>query len=127
MATMTPQQFEDYLARQPGAQVAPSDAPDRPESFLHEQIMDYCEVKSWIYFHGSMAHRTRRTKAEPDFHIWADRGRKFAFECKRPGGKLSEEQARLRGMARWLGHEIHVVTSLAEFVAVVEWGEKCHS
>jgi len=85
------------------------------EEDLHDSIIDFCEERGWLYFHGSMAHKTYRTKGEPDFHIWADGGRKFAFECKSRLGKLSTAQLGVIAHAKQLGHTVHAIGSIEEF------------
>jgi len=89
------------------------------EASLHEEIFDACRQRGWIALHGSMAERTCRTLGEPDFTILADGGRVLFVECKSRSGKLSPAQAALKFHAEKLGHTIHVVRSLEEFLAVV--------
>jgi hypothetical protein len=93
--------------------------PELKESDLHAQIIEVCKAKGWIYFHGSMAHRTYRTKGECDFVILANRGRVFFVEVKRKGGKLTTEQKGLAIWAEKLEHEIHLVHDLTEFLSKV--------
>jgi Holliday junction resolvase-like predicted endonuclease len=90
------------------------------EACLHEAVFDECRRRGWIALHGSMAERTCRTLGEPDFVILADGGRVLFVECKSRTGKLSVEQAALKHHAEKLGHEVHVVRSMAEFLAVVD-------
>jgi hypothetical protein len=90
------------------------------EAELHTQILDYCSSKGWIAFHGNMARATGRTLGEPDFEILIDGGRFLLIECKTKTGKLSVEQ---QGMILWaekLGHKIHVVRSMEEFVCLAK-------
>lgn len=89
------------------------------ESELHDEIIEYCKDRRWIYFHGSMAHATKRTKGEPDFIILADR-RVFFIECKSKTGKPSTEQLGVIQWAATLGHTIHVVTSMDQFRRIVQ-------
>jgi hypothetical protein len=89
------------------------------ESDLHEEIFDECRRRSWIALHGSMAERTCRTLGEPDFVILADGGRVLFVECKSRTGKLSPAQAALQHHAAKLGHTVHVVRSLEEFLKLV--------
>ncbi len=91
----------------------------RNEAEIHEQIFDACRQRGWIALHGSMAERTCRTLGEPDFTILADGGRVLFVECKSRSGKLSPAQAALKFHAEKLGHAIHVVRSLEDFLAVV--------
>ncbi|HSH16828.1 MAG TPA: hypothetical protein VLD18_12380 [Verrucomicrobiae bacterium] len=90
------------------------------EASLHEEIYDECRRRGWIALHGSMAARTHRTLGEPDFVILATGGRVLLVECKSRSGKLAPAQAALKHHAEALGHTVHVVRSLAEFVAVVD-------
>jgi len=86
------------------------------EASLHEEIFDECRRRGWIALHGSMAERTCRTLGEPDFVILADGGRVLFVECKSRSGKLSPAQAALKFHAEKLGHTVHVVRSLREFL-----------
>jgi hypothetical protein len=89
------------------------------EAELHEAIFDECRRRCWIGLHGSMADRTCRTLGEPDFVILADGGRVFFVECKSRRGKLSPAQFALKHHAEKLGHTVHVVRSVGEFLAVL--------
>ena len=93
------------------------------ESDLHESIRKELAARGWIGFHGSMAHRSRRTVGEPDWIILGDTEQFWMIECKTKTGKLSPAQEGLRAWARKLGHEVHVVRSMAEFLLVIEGGE----
>ena len=90
------------------------------ESDLHEEIFDECRRRGWIALHGSMAERTCRTLGEPDFVILATGGRVFFVECKSRSGKLSPAQAALKHHAEKLGHAVHVVRSMEEFLEVAK-------
>ena len=97
----------------------PSDAV-RVETDLHNQIIEFCRSRGWIYFHGSTAHRAMRTVGEPDFTILADGGRTFFFECKAKDGKLSPQQRAMIAWAEKLGHKVHVVYSIGQFADIVD-------
>lgn len=96
-----------------------SNAGGSREADLHVEIFDECRRRGWIALHGSMAERTCRTLGEPDFVILADGGRVLFVECKSRTGKLSPAQAALKFHAEKLGHTVHVVRSMEEFLAVV--------
>ena len=89
------------------------------EASLHEEIFDECRQRGWIALHGSMAERSHRTLGEPDFTILAGGGRVLFVECKTRSGKLSPAQAALKFHAEKLGHTIHVVRSLDEFLKLL--------
>lgn len=88
------------------------------EAELHEEIFDECRRRGWIALHGSMAERTCRTLGEPDFVILAGGGRVLFVECKTRAGKLSPAQAALKHHAEKLGHAVHVVRSMEEFLRI---------
>ena len=90
------------------------------ESELHEEIKSFCKRKTWICFTGSMAHRAMRTLGECDFTILADGGRVFFIEAKTRIGKLTPEQQGIVIWAEKLGHKIHVVRSIQQFLEIVE-------
>ncbi len=89
------------------------------EADLQRDIATYCRQRGWIADRGSMAHRTFRQIGEPDFCIWADRGRVFSIECKARLGKLTTEQLARQMMMERLGHKVHVVRSMREFLEIV--------
>jgi len=89
------------------------------EASLHEEIFSECRRRGWIALHGSMAERTCRTLGEPDFVILAGGGRVLFVECKSRSGKLSPAQSALKFHAEKLGHTIHVVRSLGEFLKLL--------
>ena len=111
--------LKSYLAKQFRPEQAPSTGAVEDESQLHSEIIEYCISKGWLYFHGSMAHRTRRTPGEPDLTIVASEGRVFFVECKAKGGKLSSDQAEVMAWAQKLGHTIHLVYSFEQFLDAV--------
>ena len=85
---------------------------------MHDAIIDHCRSQGWIYLHGSMAERTGRTLGEPDFVILAP-GKVHFIECKSATGKLSPAQVAMKFHAEKLGHMVHVVRSMTEFLKVV--------
>src|SRR5436190_22320233 len=117
MATFTPFEYQQLMARasqraqkEPVAKVGVA-----IEGSLHDDIIDECNRRGWLFFHGSMAHRTHRTKGEPDFIILAENGRTLLVECKSRTGKSSTAQLGIQAHARKLGHVVHVVRSIEEF------------
>lgn len=90
--------------------------PVEDESELHQAILDECKRRGWIALHGSMAHRTMRTIGEMDFVCLCDCGRVLLIEAKSKTGKLRPEQAALHAWAAKLGHTVHVVRNMAEFL-----------
>ena len=89
------------------------------EHELHGAILDECKRRGWVVYHGSMAHRTRRTVGEPDFVVAASDGRTYHIEAKTRSGKLSMDQRAMMADLSRLGHTAAVVRSLEEFLLVV--------
>lgn len=142
---MTQQKVDEHEARMAAAR-GNTTLPSKPinrEAELHKQIKDFCaqQFPQWVCLHGSTAHKTHRTIGEPDFVVAAQRkisqplydqfGQIHGYatrteplvvfvECKRPGGKLSPEQQGMRLMLEKLGHKLHVVESMDEFLEVVK-------
>ena len=113
----------DYIAMLARTSRQPAPEPtqtEQRESILHDAILADCRRRGWLAFHGSMAHRTHRTIGEPDFVILCDGGRLLLVEAKSGREKPSDEQLALHAWARKLGHDVHVVRSLAEFLEVAK-------
>jgi hypothetical protein len=115
---MSEEQYLDLLRRRSakaiGCVASASDAVEA-ESDLHEYIMERVRARGWLAFHGSMAHRTRRTKGEPDFVILSEDGGAFFVECKSKRGKVTTEQQAIIAFAARLGHSISVISSRSEW------------
>lgn len=90
------------------------------ESELHSDILAECRRRGWLAFHGSMAHKARRTLGEPDFTILCEWPRVLFVEAKTREGKPSPKQLEIHAWAAKLGHKIHVVRSMAEFMEVAD-------
>jgi len=124
MSQFTPAWLAGYLARMSGTDRASrtsltTQGVAEREAELHEKIFDECRRRGWIALHGSMAERTCRTLGEPDFVILADGGRVLFVECKSRSGKLSPAQTALKHHAEKLGHTVHVVRSMEEFLKLL--------
>lgn len=96
------------------------------ESDLHDQVMNECKRRGWLWVHARMDKASHMSVGAPDFIILADNGRVLWVECKRRDGKLSTEQQAFKAWAEKLGHEVHVVRSLEEFVIVADWPKGRH-
>lgn len=96
--------------------------PPEIESDLHRDILEYCEAQwpRWKYDHSRMDKRTRNTLGVPDFIIALPNGRTIWVECKRPGEKLSSAQQNFAAEMAKLGHTVHIVHTIQEFLQEVE-------
>lgn len=92
----------------------PGDSPPL-ESKLHEQIIEECHRRLWGYIHSRMDRKTTQNKGVCDFVILAEGGHTYYVECKRKGGKLSEDQLIFRAVAARNGHPVHVIETFEEF------------
>lgn len=121
---MTESEYQQFVMRQNAKKLGDvpteHEAYDGPESDLHDEIIDFCRSRGWIYLHGSMAERSHRTLGEPDFVIAADNGRTFYIEVKNKNGKMSPEQLSMMAHLLKLGHTHATVRSMAEFMEVVK-------
>ena len=118
---MSQAEYVAFLARSQRHEKADASGavPVEEESTLHNQILDECKKRGWLTFHGSMAHKTFRTPGEPDFIILMDGGRLLIVECKDREGKVTVDQAGVIAWASKLGHQIHVIRSLEEFLKLL--------
>lgn len=55
----------------------------------------------------------------PDFIILADGGRTFYIECKSKTGKVKPDQRIMHAVANKLGHTVHTVRNLNEFLYAI--------
>lgn len=112
----------DYIAMvarlQPRGPAISTAAASR-ERNLHDAILAECRRRGWIAIHGRMDKPSTFTIGSPDFVIMADNHRTIYVEAKARQGKLSAEQHALHVWALKLGHTVHVVHNLDEFLALL--------
>lgn len=89
------------------------------EGKLHDQILEECKRRGWLAFHDRMDRPTTGTLGRPDFIILADNGRVIMVECKRGIQKPSTAQRDVIAWAAKLGHTVHVVRSLDDFLSII--------
>lgn len=96
-------------------------ASQQTEEDVAQAVIKEIQRRGWLTFRSDPTHRTCRRLGEPDLEVWADQGRTYHLELKRPvGGKLSMAQLGVIAWGAKLGHTVHVVTSLEEFVGIVD-------
>lgn len=86
------------------------------EDKLHDQIMEHCRSRRWVVIHSRMDRPTTQGLGVPDFIILIEDGKLLLVEAKARQGKLSIEQIAFGIRAEQLGHKVHVVRSLANFI-----------
>lgn len=89
------------------------------ESELHQQILDTCNRLSLIALHSRMDRPTTTQIGAPDFVILCDNGKVLIVEAKNKTGKVSIAQAALHAWAAKLGHNVHIVRSIDEFLRLL--------
>jgi hypothetical protein len=119
---VTPQQFLDMQRRVS----KPTPAIGREikgkierELKLHDDIIRYCNAQwpRWKYIHARTDQRPTIAVGCQDFTIFAP-GRVLCIECKRADGKPDHDQLIWHKEMEMLGHTVHIVRSLSEFLEV---------
>lgn len=120
--------LSDYLAMLARTNRCQAKAPSSSASFpscssepqLHRQILEHCRARRWLVAHSRMDMPTTQSPGLPDFIILADGGRLLLVEAKSRTGKLRPEQQAFALAASMLGHKVHLVRSLQEFLAIAD-------
>lgn len=116
---ISPDQYHEMLQRlAPKVKHDFSEGVD-DESQLQMDIEQECRRRGWIPLRSRMDRKTARKKGEWDFTIVANGGRTIFVECKSKTGKLSPDQQAMIAHARILGHAVHVVCSMEEFLGIL--------
>jgi hypothetical protein len=89
---------------------------------LHEQIIKHCNEQwpRWKFRHSRTDKKTHEELGVEDFTVFLPMGRTLHVECKAKGGKLSIDQAGWINEMSKLGHTVHVVQSLDEFIQLTK-------
>jgi hypothetical protein len=123
---ITPFQYQQMLARtsavkRVNAEIAASTEPViQSESDLHDQIIEECKNRGWLYVHSRMDKPTTTACGVTDFIIATTDGRTLWIECKREGVKLTPEQ---RATIHWLERNrqlVGVVYSFQNFLGIAD-------
>lgn len=97
------------------------DAPEL-ESTLRTEIDKFCNEQwpKWLV----VAARTDKKSTIPtgchDCTIFASRGRVFCLELKSKTGKPTQEQLGWAVLMRNVGHTVHLIRSMSEFLEIVK-------
>jgi len=107
-------------SRNAGAAERIGDAP--LESALHLRIMEFCDSKwpRWKYLHARMDRRSTIAVGAQDFTVFLPAGKTVLIECKRKGEKRSVDQSAWAMEMERIGHKVHLVTSMDEFLDVLK-------
>lgn len=100
------------------APAVPDDAAE-DEGDLQDQIIAYCHTKGWWVLWSRMDLKTTTPLGTPDLIIFANAGRVIIVEAKRRDGKLRPDQLGVKLKLESLGHTVHVVRSMKEFMSAI--------
>lgn len=121
----------EYLAYEAKrmAQAKPLGSPDTREigaGGLHEKIISYCNSQHprWKFIHCRTDKKATIEVGSHDFTVFLPGGNILCVECKAKDGKLSIEQRGWILELKMLGHEVHVVYSLEEFINLTNQNQK---
>lgn len=96
----------------------PDDAPELEET-LQDEIVAYCHAKGWWVLWSRMDLKTTTPLGSPDLVIFADKGRIFTIEAKSATGKIRPAQLGVKLKLEMLGHTVHIVRSMTEFINAI--------
>jgi hypothetical protein len=120
---MTQAEYQQFLLRtqKKPASVPNLDSVDR-ERDLHDDIIEFCNAQwpPWKFIHARMDKRSTIAVGAPDFTVCASGGRVFHIEVKGKTTKTSNEQLAWHKQMEMLGHQVHVVTSMSQFLEAVK-------
>jgi len=116
---MTPEQFREYQIRMSGKAPVARQMADgiKRELDLHDQIIGHCQAQfpRWKYIRARPDQPSGIAVGAQDFTIFMP-NRVLCIECKRPGSKLDSDQLAWRKEMEMLGHQVHTIYSMEEFL-----------
>jgi hypothetical protein len=119
---ITPTQFAEMEAR-----VLPKLPPEKRtanavdrEGDLHDEIIEHCRARGYLYFHQRMDKPSHGLVGFPDFVIFMPAAMTVFLECKAKGGKTTTEQLAKLAHARKLGYHAEVVDNFSDAYQIIE-------
>lgn len=109
----------DHLVRVTEAPRPPAEHTTvEPEAKLQDRIDRWCRAQwpVWLVLRQRMDRKSNVAIGAHDLTIFAPGGRLLLIECKTGKNKLTPEQRNWRHMMAALGHEVHEVRSVEEFI-----------
>lgn len=125
---LTTVQYQELLARTQRNRVrepSPSSG-EAKEMDLHQKIINYCDSQwpRWKYIRARSDRASTIAVGSQDFTVFLPDGRVLCIECKARGGKLSEDQIIWAKEMEMLGHAVHLVRSMDEFLQLINQNKK---
>jgi hypothetical protein len=96
-----------------------ANAVDR-EGDLHDEIIEHCNAKGYLFFHQRMDKPSHGPIGFPDFVIFMPMAMTVFLECKARGGKTTTEQLAKLAHARKLGYHAEVVDNFGDAKQIIE-------
>lgn len=92
------------------------------EMKLHDKIIKHCmdQWPRWKYIRARPDQASGIQKGCQDFTLFLPGGRTLCIECKSSTGKLSTDQLIWKHEMSLLGHTVHEVRSMEEFLQLVQ-------
>lgn len=90
----------------------------KSEKQLQQIVVSYIQMKGWLVFYGAFGKASNRTPGEPDLTVLLPDGITVFVELKAPKGKLTNNQPEMHAKMNGLGHTVHVVRSLDDFLSI---------
>lgn len=88
---------------------------------LHNDIIKHCRTHfpQWKYIHANPTVKSTISVGAQDFTIFLPGGRTLCIECKAKGGKVDPDQRIWHKEMQMLGHDVHVIRSMKDFLKLV--------
>ncbi len=88
---------------------------------FHKEIITYCNKQwpRWKYIYSRPDMPATIGAGIQDFTVFLPGCKLLCIECKKRDGKLSDAQRNWKHEMKRLGHEVHIVRSMEEFLVVV--------
>jgi len=88
---------------------------------LHKRIMEHCDQQwpRWKYIRAASHRKSTIAEGCQDFTIFMPAGRTLCVECKARNEKPDKAQQAWHREMEMLGHNVHVVRNMDEFLRAV--------
>lgn len=88
---------------------------------LHNEIIKHCcaQFPQWKYIHANPTVKSTIQVGAQDFTIFLPGRRTLCIECKSKDGKVDPDQRIWHKEMQMLGHDVHVIRSMEEFLKLV--------
>ncbi len=122
---MTLAEYLAYEARSIASRkrvIGDDSTPVTQEIPLHDEIIKYCRSQwpAWKFRHARTDKRTTEEIGVEDFTIFLPGGKTLHLELKAKDKKQTPEQLAWAKQLEMLGHQVHVIRSMEEFLQLTK-------